>query len=100
MNNYVNNLNSSQVDDTSGGANSGAQLSHVIKDIQNLNMNTNYHYLPNGKHHRGMKNDEILSKDSGVQSNGDLDSGLYLVLKNSFFFSIKRVKYTKSELVK
>jgi CLIP-associating protein 1/2 len=80
MNNYVNNLNSSQVaDETSGGANSGAQLSHVIKDIQNLNMNTNYHYLPSGggkhHHHRGMKNDEILSKDSGVQSNGDLDSG-------------------------
>jgi hypothetical protein len=98
MNNYVNNLNSSQVDDTSGGANSGAQLSHVIKDIQNLNMNTNYHYLPNGKHHRGMKNDEILSKDSGVQSNGDLDSGLYLVLKNSFFFLLNESNIQKASL--
>ena len=42
-----------------------AQLSHVIKDIQNLNMNTNF-YKP--------KKLDTLSKDSGVQSNVDADS--------------------------
>ncbi|CAF0708573.1 unnamed protein product [Brachionus calyciflorus] len=39
------------------------QLSHVIKDIQNLNMNTNF-----------SKKLDTLSKDSGMQSNPDVDS--------------------------
>jgi CLIP-associating protein 1/2 len=89
LNTYVNNLNTSNMgDDASDSAcgGSGAQFSHVVKDIQNLNLNANYQFLSaNAKHlHRGMKNDEILSKDSGVQSNGDLDSGKSFSIFNCF----------------
>lgn len=87
LNDYVNNLGNGGAGDdnqtVSSGSSSGLQLSHVIKDIQNLSMHSNFNaYLStNGKETRvnvnvGVsKNDEILSKDSGVQSNGDVDSG-------------------------
>ena len=65
LNDYVNNIGNVS---EGSSANSGAQFSHVIKDIENLNLNSNYHY------NKLSKNDEILSKDSGVQSNGDIDS--------------------------
>lgn len=74
-NGYNNGSSSSRTDD------SGTQLSHVIKDIQNLNMSSNSHHLlhtngtTNGNY--GYKNEKLIdtmSKDSGVQSNGDVDS--------------------------
>lgn len=83
-----------QSDDTTM---TSAQLSGVIKDIQSLNLNTNYHYLTHHKDrnsggggvgggsggllnvgNKGELNKRLLdtlSKDSGVQSNGDVDSG-------------------------
>jgi hypothetical protein len=69
LNNYVNNLN------TNGDVVGGTQLNNVINDIHNLNMNANYQNFLSIKG----KNDEILSKDSGVQSNGDIDSGMFLI---------------------
>lgn len=66
-----------------------SQFSHVIKNIENLNMSSNnYHFLNhkdrlNGGNLALNKNDlniktlDTLSKDSGVQSNGDVDSGNY-----------------------
>ncbi len=90
VNSISNNGNGSSNDDS---LNSGSQLSHVIKDIQNLSMNSSnhYHYLNkdrlnvngklgglNGKGSMGNGNMKLgldtLSKDSGVQSNGDVDS--------------------------
>jgi CLIP-associating protein 1/2 len=83
---YINGNASSSNDDS---INSGIQLSHVIKDIQNLNMNTqnNHHfnYLTTNNNNNNKdrlnsnKNDtnkmlDTLSKDSGLQSNGDVDS--------------------------
>lgn len=76
FNEYITNIGSLN-DDAST-----SQLSHVIKDIQNLNMSSNshYHYL-NHKDRGGLNKNELniktldtLSKDSGVQSNGDVDS--------------------------
>lgn len=85
FNEYITSMgNGHGIDESS----SSSQLSHVIKDIQNLNMSSNnhYHYL---NHHKDRlngnnlvlnKNDlniktlDTLSKDSGVQSNGDVDS--------------------------
>lgn len=76
FNEYITNMGNGHDD-------SSSQLSHVIKDIQSLNMsnNSHYHYL-NHKDRNGVlnKNDlniktlDTLSKDSGVQSNGDVDS--------------------------
>lgn len=87
VNSISNNGNGSSNDDS---LNSGSQLSHVIKDIQNLSVNSSnhYHYMNkerngkinlNGKTGNGnainMKLGlDTLSKDSGVQSNGDVDS--------------------------
>lgn len=85
LNDYINGNASSSNDDS---INSGIQLSHVIKDIQNLNMSTqnNHHfnYLTtnnsnNKERLNSNKNDnnkmlDTLSKDSGLQSNGDVDS--------------------------
>ena len=71
-------------------ATTSSQLSHVIKDIQNLNISSTYHYLNhkernssntssggllNVKNELNKKLLDTLSKDSGVQSNGDVDSG-------------------------
>lgn len=69
-------------------ATTSSQLSHVIKDIQNLNITSTYHYLnhkervSSGGTSGGLlnvKSDnkklmDTASKDSGVQSNGDVDS--------------------------
>jgi hypothetical protein len=89
-NDYISNIN--------GNEDAGSQLSHVIKDIQSLNLsnslssaNANGYYL-NKERLNGLspstKNDaklDTLSKDSGVQSNGDVDSGNRIV---SFYLII------------
>lgn len=55
--------------------NSGSQFSHVVKNIQNLNLNNGFDYSTlNSKKDLNIKGIDTLSKDSGVQSNGDVDS--------------------------
>ncbi len=86
FNDYIANIGIGHSNDDS----SSSQLSHVIKDIQNLNMSSNSHYpylsskdklncgnLALNKNELNIKTLDTLSKDSGVQSNGDLDSGNY-----------------------
>ncbi len=56
--------------------NSGSQFSHVVKNIQSLNLNNGFDYSTlNSKKDLNIKGIDTLSKDSGVQSNGDVDSG-------------------------
>lgn len=84
---YLNEYLTSNMPSTDDPALTSSQLSHVIKDIQSLNMSSTYHYLVQHKERTsnggvsvgGMglnkKLLDTLSKDSGVQSNGDVDSG-------------------------
>ena len=79
--NYFNEYTNGSSNDDS--LNSGNQFSHVIKNIQNLNINNSNHYdLYHKDRLNGILNKDLivkgldtLSKDSGVQSNGDVDSG-------------------------
>lgn len=80
--NYYNDyINGSSNDDS---MNSGSQFSHVVKNIQSLNINSaHFDYLSHKgglsanliKKELNIKGIDTLSKDSGVQSNGDVDSG-------------------------
>ena len=102
FNEYVTNNYGSSNDDSLNST----QISHVIKDIQNLSMNTNhFHYISHKDRVNGnllSKKDnkflETLSKDSGLQSNGDVDSGkfqlviqIYILISeiNDYFFLLK-----------
>lgn len=76
-NTYLNDYINGNVNDES--LNSGSQFSHVVKNIQSLNINNGYDYLNhkvnlNSKKDLNIKGIDTLSKDSGVQSNGDVDS--------------------------
>lgn len=103
LNEYIHS-NPSQGDDQMNMLNPSAQISHVVNDIQNLNIkpsSSNYHYSTQrsvadrlnvagggmkgvgGGDHLNKKLLDTLSKDSGVQSNGDVDSGIYKIISPS-----------------
>lgn len=79
FNEYLNNISTSNGNGSNDDSlNSGSQL---IKDIQNLNISSNNHYhllthkdRLNGNLNKNNAKLDTLSKDSGVQSNGDVDS--------------------------
>ena len=96
LHDYVNSMSNNNGNNGNGSSNDDSMnsISHVIKDIQNLSMNSgnHYHYLNHKTNGNGLKTSglnaknlnggntnaklglDTLSKDSGVQSNGDVDS--------------------------